>query len=110
MDTDQMGICRVPVNAWLDGTETLEHDFAALILVAHPRLPEADNLARNWVESAQDHVTGLRAAEIAVCLSGHIRNMGWDARAHVPGHDRAAQPICPTTSWSRSNGWSVPPR
>ena len=43
-------------------------------------------LARDWVEPARDAVADMRAAEIAVCIAGHIRTMGFPARAHFTGH------------------------
>jgi reductive dehalogenase len=86
LDADHIGICEVPANAWLAGGEVLPHDYAAVILVERPRLPEEDNLAHDWVAAARDAVAEMRAGEIAVCVAGHIRNMGFNARAHFPGH------------------------
>ncbi|MEM7426190.1 MAG: hypothetical protein AAF441_08840, partial [Pseudomonadota bacterium] len=85
MDADQMGICRLPANAWIEGIEPQAHGFAVVILVAEPRQPEEGNLARAWVGGAEADIAAFRAAEIAVCLAGHIRNMGFAAHAHVSG-------------------------
>ena len=47
MDASQVGICRIPDNAWLAGADPAEdHTHAVVMLFAHPRLPDADNMAR----------------------------------------------------------------
>ncbi len=86
LNASQLGVCRIPARAWLAGAERAEHDYAVVILVEHGRLPEPDNLAREWVAPAVVEVSDLRAAEIAVCLARHIRTLGFPARAHVAGH------------------------
>ena len=85
LDASQVGICRVPENGWLAGGDHPTHGFAAVILVERPRLPEPDNLAREWIEPARAEIAAMRAAEIAVCVAGHIRAMGFTARAHFAG-------------------------
>lgn len=85
LDSDQTGICRIPANAWYAGGDPPAHDYAVVILVERPRVPEADNLASEWVQPARDAVSDMRAAEIAVCVAGHIRTMGFAARAHIAG-------------------------
>ncbi len=86
MNASQVGICRVPANAWLQGVEPPQHDHAIVLLVEAERTPEPDNLAREWVEAAIEEVIDMRAAEIAVCVARHIRQMGFPARAHVAGN------------------------
>ena len=51
-----------------------------------PRPPEPDKLAREWIEPARAEIADMRAAEIAVCVAGHIRAMGFSARAHFIGN------------------------
>ncbi len=88
MDADQVGICRIPENAWLEGAEALEgHSHAVVILVACPALPDRGNLARAWVEEAVAATAEMRALEIAGCTAGHIRQMGFEARIHHAGDD-----------------------
>ncbi len=85
LDAAQVGICRMPENGWLAGGDHPTHGFAAVILVERPRLPEPDNLAREWIAPARAEIADMRAAEIAVCVAGHIRAMGFAARAHFSG-------------------------
>ncbi len=86
MNASQVGICRIPENAWYSGGERASHEYALTILVERERLPEPGNPAREWIAPAADEVPAMRAAEIAVCLARHIRRMGFPARAHIAGH------------------------
>jgi reductive dehalogenase len=86
MDASGAGICRIPDHAWLAGADKLPHHFALVVMVEHPRRPEADNLAHEWVGSAVEAAMDMRATEIACCLAEHIRHMGFGARAHVAGN------------------------
>ncbi len=85
LDATQVGIARMPDNGWLAGGDHPTHGFAVVILVERARLPEPDNLAREWIAPARAEIAAMRAAEIAVCVAGHIRAMGFAARAHVNG-------------------------
>ncbi len=86
MDASQTGICRIPDNGWLSGGGRPPHDFAIVILVEHARIPETDNLAHDWTADSLRAVMAMRAAEIAICVAGHIRAMGYSARAHIAGN------------------------
>ena len=84
MDASQVGICEIPDNAWCDGvTPTAGHRFAVVLLLEHGRLPEVDNLARAWVDGAIEDAADTRIGGIAVCLAGHISQLGWAAQSHV---------------------------
>ncbi len=85
LDASGAGICRIVPNAWLTGTEALPHNFALVIVVEHPRQPEAGNLARDWTAQAASAAAEMRGAEIACCLAAYLRTMGFSARAHVGG-------------------------
>jgi len=85
LDASQVGICEIPHNAWLGGLQHPAHRHAVVIVVERPRMPEDDNLARDWIAPALDTIADMRAAEIAVCVAGHIRAMGFAARAHFAG-------------------------
>jgi reductive dehalogenase len=86
LDAAQVGICCVPDNGWLLRCDHPQHAFAAVILVERPRMPEPDTLAREWIAPARNAIADMRAAEIGVCIAGHIRVMGFAARAHFVGH------------------------
>lgn len=88
MDSSQVGICRIPDNAWLEGVEAIAgHDHAVVMLCEHPRLPDEGNLARDWVDGAVEASYETRALEIAACVAGHIRQMGFDTRIHISGDE-----------------------
>ena len=87
MDAAQVGICKIPDNAWLIGAEKSADDYAVVLLVEDGRIPEKDNLAYGWVAPAVRAATDMRAAEIAVVVAGHIRHMGFSARPHIRGHE-----------------------
>ena len=86
LNASQLGICRIPESAWLRGIVSRPHSHAVVVLVEHGRVPEEDNLARSWTQNGIAESARLRSAEIAICLAGHIRQMGYSARAHVAGH------------------------
>jgi reductive dehalogenase len=86
LDAAQVGICRMVPNAWAAGGDHPNHGFAVVILVERPRTPEPATLAREWIAPARAEIADMRAAEIAVCVAGHIRAMGFAARAHFAGH------------------------
>jgi ferredoxin len=85
LDATQAGICQIPDTAWLAGAERALHRYAAVVIIERQRVPEPDNLAREWVEPALGAVADMRAAEIAICIAGHIRAMGFAAQAHFAG-------------------------
>jgi hypothetical protein len=86
LDAAQIGICRMPDNGWLSRCDHPQHALAAVILVERPRMPEPDTPAREWIAPARHAIADMRAAEIGVCVAGHIRAMGFAARAHFAGH------------------------
>jgi len=81
MDAAQMGICTIAENAWLEGAERRAHTTAIVIMVEQGRIPEPGNIARDWVASSAEHLAHMRGGEIAMCIAGHIRNMGFSARS-----------------------------
>ena len=83
MNASQVGICRMPARAWAIGTTPPNHDHAIVLLLAHGRVPEPGNPARAWIEPAVTDAADCRIGGIAVCLAGHIKQLGWSAEAHV---------------------------
>ena len=86
MDASQVGICRIPENAWLEGATPEAHDHAVVLLVEDGRVPEPDNLAHHWAAPAVRATSDMRAGEIAALVAGHIRQMGFPARIHYAGY------------------------
>ena len=87
MDASQVGICRIPDNAWLVGANRSDHGYAIVLMVEDGKVPETDNLAHEWVAPAVRASSDMRAAEIAAVVSGHIRAMGMTARSHIAGYE-----------------------
>ena len=88
MDASQVGICRIPESAWLEGAEPVDsHSHAVVLLCEHPRLPDQGNLARDWVAGAEAAAYEMRALEIGACVAGHMRQMGFNARIHIAGEE-----------------------
>ena len=88
MNASQVGICQIPPRAWAEGEEPLEHRYAIVLLLEHGRVPERGNPAREWVENAVPEAADARIGGIAVCLAGHIQQLGFAAAAHVMGAGR----------------------
>ncbi|MGQ0509640.1 MAG: Fe-S protein [Betaproteobacteria bacterium] len=88
LDASMAGICALPDTAWLPGVDASAHRFALVVLVEHARVPEAGNPAHDWARPALGATTDMRVAEIAVSLAGHVRHMGFEARAHFAGHSQ----------------------
>ncbi len=86
LNASQVGICRIPANAWVVGAERPDHAYAVVLLVEHGRVPEADNPAREWVGPEVGAAGDMRAGEIAVCVARHIAKLGFASRAHVAGN------------------------
>ncbi|MGI9415325.1 MAG: Fe-S protein [Hyphomicrobiales bacterium] len=91
MDASQVGICAIPDTAWFKDTARPEHTFAIVILVEQPPAPKNDPMAAEWIDDALPAIADMRAAEIAVCIAGHIRMMGFSARAHIAGESLVDQ-------------------
>ncbi|MCP5001011.1 MAG: Fe-S protein, partial [Hyphomicrobiales bacterium] len=85
INASQVGICRIPANAWTLGAKPLDHQYAVVLLLEHGRVPESGNPARQWIEPAVQEAADCRIGGIAVCLCGHIKKLGYAATAHVVG-------------------------
>ena len=87
MNASQVGVCRVPDGAWYrDTVPPKGHTHAVVLLLGHGRVPEADNPARAWIEPSVEEAAATRVGGIAVCLAGHIAQLGWSAAPHVRGN------------------------
>lgn len=85
LDASQVGICQIPDKCWT-AKRTIELPFAIVLMIEFGCEIEADNLASGWVDGAEHDIARLRALEIACCLAGHIRTLGFNARVHVAGN------------------------
>ena len=85
MNASQVGICRIPQRAWAPDCDPLPHEYAIVLLLEHGRIPEPGNPARDWIAPAVREAADCRIGGIAVCLSGHIRQLGFDATPHLVG-------------------------
>ncbi len=85
LDAAQVGICEIPDSAWREGSTPLSHSHAIVMLIEHPQVPRDEPLSAAWT---QDHVVEtaeMRGTEIGANIAGHIRLMGYAARADLPG-------------------------
>jgi reductive dehalogenase len=84
LDVAQAAICEVPADAWLPG-EHPAHTHALVFLVEFGREPRPGDPGEPWIRGSQVARGDLRAAEVAVVISGYLRNMGYAGRGHVAG-------------------------
>ena len=78
LDAAQVGVCQLQDDTG-DGT------FAIVVLVEYGRTPEPDNLASVWVNGTSHQCSVLRGAEIALVISGYIKQLGLIASVHAQG-------------------------
>ncbi|MCG8441833.1 MAG: hypothetical protein MI723_08495 [Caulobacterales bacterium] len=85
LDAAQMGLCDAAPALWGEAGSVPDHSHVVVVLVEHGRSPEPDNPAGAWLAHSEAAVGRMRAAEIAVSIAGHIRQLGFRARAHWIG-------------------------
>ncbi len=83
LDASHVGIAGIPAQAWL--TSPADHSHAVVIWVCQGRQPEPDNLANGWLQHAGHDIAAMRALEIGVSITGHIRALGYSATLHHAG-------------------------
>ena len=84
LDASQIGICELLESAWHSDVDP-SHGHAVVILVEYGIPVDETNMAASWVEGNEHLIATLRAAEIAVNLSGQISSMGFASRVHWQG-------------------------
>ncbi|MCB1436971.1 MAG: 4Fe-4S dicluster domain-containing protein [Rhodobiaceae bacterium] len=84
LDASQVAICELPPHAW-HGKQEDGHSHAVVVLVEYSDPIDADNEAARWVAGNEHLLATLRAAEIAIDLSGQISSLGYATRAHWTG-------------------------
>ena len=82
LDVANIGICKIPKNGWLSDDEKPKHTHAIVIVQAHGRVPEKENLAHEWCDGLAAQAAEFRAFEVSVAISEHIKHMGFGAEAH----------------------------
>ncbi len=83
LDASHAGVCALADRAWIGNP--LPHTHALMVCVEYGREIEPDNLAIDWIAGAEHDIALMRALEIAVSLTGHIRALGFDAHCHWEG-------------------------
>lgn len=84
LDASQIAICEVPETGWLEKPPA-GHSHGVVVLVEYSPPIDAGNAAAGWVEGSEHLLATLRAAEIALDLSGQISAMGYASKAHWAG-------------------------
>ena len=82
LDAGQIGICELSASCWYQGANQEQHTHGVVVLAEYPRLPEAGNLARGWLDGCIHETAQMRAFEVAVGIANHIRAMGYNATAY----------------------------
>ena len=77
LDAAHVGVCVIPQQAWLDAPS--DHTHAVVIWVQTGLDIEQNNLAYKWVSGSESHIAHMRALEIGVSITGHIRALGFSA-------------------------------
>ena len=82
LDASQAGICVMPASAWYADAEGAAHKYAIVIMQAHGRVPEPENLAFPWARGQEQAAADFRSYEIAIAIAQHIQFMGFKSKAH----------------------------
>ncbi len=85
LDAVVVGCCRIEPDDW-SAPEHPQHDYACVFVVEFARTPGIGEPGDRWTRGANVARTDLRCAELAVVLSGYIRQLGFDAQGHFAGH------------------------
>lgn len=95
MDAAQVGICRIPPNARLEGVADTAASHAVVFLVEHGRVPEADNPAHAWVAPEVRAVAEMRAAARRAGGTRGTPRRADPQSVHRAVHDRGdCDPLC----------------
>ena len=111
LDASQMGICALSESCWFQDAEPEAHGYGVVVVAESGRLPEEDNLARDWLAGFLRETAQMRAFEVAVSIANHIRALGFNATAHDDGNERLdlARLTVLTGLGVRANGGVVNP-
>jgi reductive dehalogenase len=84
LDAVIAGCCRLEARDWI-GEALPGHTHALVFAIEFGREPHPGDPGEAWIAGANVARTDLRAAEVAVVLSGYVRRMGFAARGHAAG-------------------------
>ncbi len=84
IDASMAGVCRLAGGDWKVENHP-GHTHAFVILVEFGKEPRTGEPGTNWTQGSQAQRGDVRAAEIGSVIAGYLRQIGFDARAHIPG-------------------------
>lgn len=90
-DATFVGCCAVPALAWTAQPTAETH--ALVVLVECEDHVEPDNPVYDLLRTSGGAITKMRAAEIAVIIAAHIRQLGFSATAHTPATTELSLPV-----------------
>ncbi len=79
LDASQIGICELSKSCWYENATPEEHTHAIVVMARYSRVPEAGNLAHDWLKGSIHETAEMRAFEVAIGIANHIRMMGFNA-------------------------------
>jgi reductive dehalogenase len=84
-DATLVGTCAIPELAWTrkDAANSV-HSHALVVLMEYNDQVESDNPVYDLIRESNGAAAKMRATEIAVIVSAHIRQLGFAATAHTP--------------------------
>ena len=84
LDVSIVGTCRLDDADWL-GKIDPSHKYGLIFAVEFGREPKLGEAGDRWIRGTNVARTDMRCSEIAVVLSGYLRQMGFAARGHFAG-------------------------
>jgi epoxyqueuosine reductase QueG len=95
-DATLVGCCSVPPFAWIGPPATQGH--ALVVVVECNDQVEADNPVYDLLRTSGSAIAKMRAAEVAVIISAHVRQLGFSATAHTPETGEVSLPVLAVSS------------
>jgi reductive dehalogenase len=93
-DATLVGTCRIPSLAWTETSNVRNrHSHALVVLVEYNNAVEADNPVCQLIRSSNGAAAKMRATEVAVILSAHVRQLGFTSTAHTPHISEISLPV-----------------
>ena len=83
LDASHVGVCKLDSDDAKASAQLSQHTHAIVIWVEYGPSIESSNLAHGWLKGAEHDIALMRALEIAVSITGHIRALGFNADCHA---------------------------